>query len=78
MKYYFTQGSGGENPYNKGWVEVIADDYETAIEKYKTKYPNPRNKALVNCAFIYNEAIFKDTKMFTHGNFGVFCHDVIA
>ena len=77
MKFYFTFGTGPYFPYYGGWVEVIAEDRDTACEKFRKKFPD-FNKGVVNCAFVYSETEWNKTSMAkTGGNYGKGCHEVI-
>ena len=76
MRYYYTFGKNTEMPYNGGWVEVIADSFDEADEKFKAKYPNNKD-GFLNCAFRYTEEHFVTTNMFNTGNFGARCHKII-
>lgn len=77
--YYFTFGTDPEFPYQGGWVEVQATSRDEAVEKFNKFYP-PRypDRAFVNCAFIYPEEAFKETRMYElANNLGYACHDRI-
>ncbi|MEG0898390.1 MAG: hypothetical protein RSF40_01590 [Oscillospiraceae bacterium] len=74
-KYFYTFGTDMKFPYQRGWVEVHADNWNEAHVKFRTKFPD-RHKNCLNCAFFYDEETFiANTK--AHGNFGEFCHEVI-
>ena len=75
MNFYFTFGSDETFPFKGGWVVVKASSFEEAVEKFKKRYGHENGP--VNCAFIYPEDEFKKTKMYSLGNLGYFCHDVI-
>lgn len=75
-RFYFTFGTDGRYPFQGGWVEVIADDMEQAINLYNEKYPK-LDGVFVNCAKYYTEEQFKKTGMFVNGNFGAYCHEVV-
>ncbi len=74
-KFYFTFGDNPKFPYKDGWVEVLANGANEAINKFMAKYPNKRGK--FNCAFVYGEESFRQSGMLQSGNFGGFCHEVI-
>ena len=77
MRFFFTFGTSDDYPFYGGWVEVFADTRETAIEKFRTKYPDLHENT-VNCAFIYSEAEWNKTSMAKYGsNQGFGCQDVI-
>ena len=76
MRFYFTFGSSETQPFYGGWVEVVADGREAAIEKFQARFPNHGD--YVNCAFIYSEDEWKHTGMAADGNnLGHGCHEVI-
>ena len=74
--YYFTFGTGEEYPFYGGWVKVMANDRGDACEKYRARFPD-RDEGFVNCAFIYSEPEFTQTRMAASGNYGFFCHEII-
>lgn len=52
--YYYSFGSSPEFPYQNGWVEVHADSWDEADEKFRTRFPD-KHKGILNCAFFYDE-----------------------
>lgn len=74
-KYYFTFGTCESHPYRGGWVEIIAESLNHAIEIFRAKYPDD---GAVRCAFFYTQAQFERTSMIKDGNFGAFCHEVLG
>lgn len=79
-KYYFTFGSNEHYPYQGGWVEIVAPDQNCAISIFKALYPNPidGHEDILNCCSIYHEKQFKTLKMYTNGNLGARCHEIIT
>ena len=76
QKFYFTFGSSTTFPYQNGWIIINADDLSSACDYFRKMFPNPRNKDIVNCAFIYSEEEFKETIMYKYNsNLGANCHD---
>ena len=73
--YYFTFGTSPQFPFYQGWVEVLAGSEKEAVDIFNKNYP-PKNKGIVNCAFIYSEESFKDTIMAKSGQWGG-CHKVL-
>lgn len=53
-RYYYTFGTDPQFPYYRGWVEVLANNWEDAHEKFRAKFPD-RHKNCLNCAFFYDE-----------------------
>ena len=55
-KFYFTFGSDEKFPYQNGYIVIIAEKYQDAIEKFKNTYPSrtPGDTTL-NYSFDYNE-----------------------
>ncbi len=53
-KYFYTFGSDPKFPYQNGWVEIHADSWEDAHEKFRAKFPD-RHQNTLNCAFFYDE-----------------------
>lgn len=74
-KFYFTFGTHPQFPFYKGWVEVIADTREEAVEIYNSYYP-PKHGNTINCSFIYSQEEFEQTEMFK-GTWGDGCHKVL-
>lgn len=74
-KYYFTYGTEGY-PYYGGWTEVYADDEKLATSIFRSVHPDTKD-GFVNCAKMYDEESFKNTKMYKNGNFGNYAHEVI-
>lgn len=76
-RFYFTYGTGGDQPFYGGWSEVVAEDQGKAIKAY-TAY-HPMKNGLLNCCTVYSEEDFKRTRMFQNGNnFGFGCQEVIT
>lgn len=77
-RYFITFGS--DNPiHSNGWVEVIADNREDANNKFSTRFGKLARSeyGFMNYSCCYSEAEFIKTKMYKHGNFGAYCHEVI-
>lgn len=55
-KFYFTFGSDEKFPYQNGYIMIIAEKYQDAIEKFKNTYPSRiPGDATLNYSFDYNE-----------------------
>lgn len=76
-KYYFTFGLDKSYPYRGGWVEIFAESLNHAIAIFREKYPNEDGEP-VRCAFYYTQAQFEKSPMFSQGNYGAFCHEVLG
>lgn len=74
-KYYFTYGSEG-HPFVGGWTEVEALDANTATAAFRVFHPD-KIPGLLNCCYMYDEELFKRTTMFSDGNFGHRCRELI-
>lgn len=85
-KFYFTFGNDENFPYQYGFVEVLANDKNEAVEIYSNKFPF--RDGLVNCSFIYNEQEFNSAKErvseYNSGNAGLYkmelfnyCHETL-
>lgn len=66
--WYFTYSMEGQ-PFCGGWTRVIARSCEEAIQLFRMFHPD-KNKGFVNCASMYGEREFKNTRMYRDGNFG--------
>jgi len=75
-KYYFTFGTADYFPFKGGWVEVIADSRQEAIEIYNSNYPQ-FHEGTINCAFVYDQDVFEKSCMYVEGNLGRRCHKVL-
>lgn len=74
QKFYFTFGSSPTFPFENGWITINADCKSDACKYFTELYPNPKDKDIINCAFIYSEDEFKETIMYENGNLGAGCH----
>lgn len=52
--YYFTFGSSKCYPHQNGYMIIIADSQQEALQAFRNKYPD-RQSHLLNCAGYYNE-----------------------
>lgn len=52
--FFYTFGSNEKFPYQNGWVEVHATDWNEAHEKFRARFPD-RHPNCLNCAFYYDE-----------------------
>ena len=75
QNFYFTYGYEG-HPFKGGWTKVRANSRETAIKAFKIFHPSKPNWILC-CAAVYSEEEFRSTRMFTYGNWGEYCHEII-
>ena len=73
--FFFTYGTSGY-PFSGGWTEVIAPSREAACALFRLFHPNV-HEDLLNCADVYNEATFINSSMYTLGNFGHKCREII-
>lgn len=76
QKFYYTFGSEGQ-PYDGGWVEIIAEDFHEADKLFNKRYGCSPG-GFIRCAGRYTEETFKKTSMYKRGNFGSFCHDTLG
>ena len=60
-----------------GWTEVNAPNYGAACAAFRAYHPD-KTEGLLNCSSVYDEEHFKQTEMFTSGNFNRRCHEVIT
>ena len=76
--YYFTYGSSIESgyPFVGGWTKIEAPSRRVAIEIFRSLHPD-RHEGIVNCCSIYDEERFRETSMWSIGNFGVHEHEVV-
>lgn len=57
--FYFTFGTAEQYPYTTGqYLIAKARDIREAVQKYKRKYPNPHDDAVLNCADYYEQKIW--------------------
>lgn len=70
-RYYITFGVGSPTqPYQGGWVVVVASNINKAVEHYLEVYRKPY-------AFAYTEEEFLSTLMYADGNGGNRCHALL-
>jgi len=76
-RFFYTFGCSEGFPYKNGWVEVHADTWEEAHEKFRARFPD-RNENTLNCSFFYDEEQWarKDAEH-TWSKYGWKCHEVI-
>lgn len=77
MKFYFTYGTDSGYPFQRGWTEVRAKDFNDAVRAFRA-YHMDRSPGVLNCADYYTEDEFAKSGMMETGNFGAFCHEVIT
>ena len=51
--YFYTFGTDPGFPYREGGVEVRANAWEEAHEKFRARFPD-RHEGILNCAFFYD------------------------
>lgn len=69
--HYFTFGTGYTQPLRKGWVRIIAKDWDDACNKFIRHFaPIGMREGCINCAGMYDEENFKQTIMYTDSNLG--------
>ena len=76
-KFYFTYGSDCSQPFNGGWTEVEASNFETAVKLFRIVHKDT-TEGFVNCAGMYPEDIFRSTDTFHNGNFGKYCVEKLS
>lgn len=74
--FYFTYGSGSDQPFQGGWTKIEAPTRKVACEIFRAFHPD-RTEGILNCSSIYNEEDFRKTKMWSEGNFGLHEHEAI-
>lgn len=78
-KFIFTYGTNPDFPFEGGWTEIEAPNDRMAAEIFQTIHPNrSRDDTFLNCAFVYPEETFKETKMYKDSNFGGRCHERVT
>ncbi len=77
-KYYYTFGTDENFPYYCGHVEIYAESWEKAHEKFRTRFPD-RHKNTLNCAFYYDEKEWEKNHMLSNPLIWLddICHEVI-
>ncbi len=53
-KFFYTFGSDEGFPYQNGWVEVHAENWNEAHEKFRSRFTD-RRPGTMNCSFFYDE-----------------------
>lgn len=76
--YYFTYGTSPTYPYEGGWTVVYAVSRSQAVHLFRAVHPDVR-EGTVNCADIYTQEQFEQTKMYKTGtNLGAGVHEVLG
>ncbi len=77
-KFYFTYGTSPAYPFQGGWTEVEAPDRPTACKLFQVYHPTrPGSAGRLNYADVYSDEAFKQTGMYSAGNFGFRCQERI-
>lgn len=74
-RFFYTFGSDKGFPYRNGWVEVVADSWEAAHRKFRSRFPD-RHPNCLNCSFFYDEEQWRRTSI-PKGIGGYKCYEVI-
>lgn len=74
QRFYFTFGSGGEIPYQGGWVEIFAISLNQAKMAFEKIFCD---REILNCDGHYTEKEFIESGMLLKGNLGKHCHAVV-
>lgn len=79
-KYYFTFGPTEKYPYQDGWVTVIAVSMGQAVDFFKARFGEAAMTpdGYIACSTIFPQEEFRNTSMYTEGNYGVYCHEVFG
>ena len=76
--FYYTFGTSQQFPYQKGWVEVQAANRQEADKFFRLRFPD-RNEGVLNCASVYDEAQFIQTRPLLSSVSGWnVCHEIIS
>ncbi len=75
-EYYFTFGLSDTQPFEGGWVKVMAGDRPSAEKTFEKAFPSNR-KGILRCAFVYDRNSFEKTCMAEQGNHGKRCHAIL-
>lgn len=73
--YYFTYGTEG-HPFVGGWTKIEAPSRQIAVAIFRAIHPDVLD-GLVNCCSIYDEELFRQTSMWSKGNFGKHEQEVV-
>ena len=78
-KFYFTYGDDVHYPYQNGWTEVEAYDFQLAVRAFQMFHPNRPGSEILNCAGFYSESSWEKTFMARNNeNFGHGCWERIT
>lgn len=77
--YYFTFGSDGSQPYQKGWMEVHARTMADAQALFRSKYPD-KTPGIINCADFYRKEQFekKVLPLYADSPDWRICHEILT
>ena len=77
--FYFTFGSDGSQPYQRGWMEVHARDFGDALTLFRSKYPD-KTPWICNCADFYSKEQFekKVLPLYEDSPDWRICHEILT
>lgn len=75
-RWFCTFGADPEtNAVVGGWIVIIAETEEEARQLFKNRFGTAEHP--YPCCGFYDEQSFKQTRMWTNGNFGRRCHGIL-
>lgn len=79
QSFFYTFGTDSRFPYQKGWVEVQAEDRPKADALFRNRFPDV-HKGVLNCSFVYTKEQFEKNlqKEYTMFPDWRICHDFIS
>lgn len=76
-EYFFLYADSKRYPYKAGWTRVLAPNLNIAHKLFSAFHPE-EIEGLTNCAAVYDGDSFRQTNIFTTGNYGEYEHETIT
>ena len=79
QSFYYTFGTTDSQPYQRGWVEVQAQNRSQADTLFRSRYPD-REEGHLNCSSVYDQETFPHIldHFYSGSPDWTVCHDVIS
>lgn len=76
-EYFFLYADSPRYPYKAGWTRVLAPNLDIAHKLFNAFHP-AEIEGLTNCAAVYDGDTFRQTSIFSTGNYGEYEHETLT
>ena len=76
-EYFFLYADSSRYPYKAGWTRVLAPNLDIAHKLFNAFHP-AEIEGLTNCAAVYDGDTFRQTSIFSTGNYGEYEHETLT